>query len=322
MLPIGRLQVGSRLPHTGRVANPWDADAPFDYSAVWPASGPIVESMCRKLTGDPYKGWHQYAIDRYVQPAFGNGDARCLILGSSEGTVERLLCAAGFSGEIVASDIAANALARAKQQADGLGYRNIRHVQADLNTDSFDGRFSFIIAEGVLHHVREIARCLRMLGDRLADDGVLIAAEFVGPVRFQLPTVQVAWINAMLGMLPAGLRFIDTAEPLLPATPEQHAENLYQPPTLEHMLAFDPSEAVIGPLLKQLMPQHFDVIEEVGMGGTITTYPQGLLDFARTNEAAYRPFMDAAIALEDALIKTRILSSDYVLYVARKLTER
>lgn len=315
--------------------NPWDADKPFDYGNIWVSSGPIIRSMCRKVTGNEKMGWQQYVMEKYLHPALTRwteyvSDAardgaypylntkppeeyRCLILGSNEGAVERQLCEWGFVGEIVASDIAENALARARDQAQALGYHNIRHLKADLNTDRFDGRFDFIIAEGVLHHIAELESCLGMLREVLADDGVLIAPEFVGPFRFQMPPEQVAWINATLGILPQGLRRIAP-----PRDPRMPSAASYAAPPEAMIVSFDPSEATAGHLLKRLLPEMFDIVEATELGGTITTYLHELVDYPKTNEPSYADWMDIAITIEETLIRQGVLNSDYVFYVARR----
>ena len=319
--------------------NPWNADQPFNYSSAWVSSRPIIRSMCRKVSGIETKGWHQYIMEKYLHPAlpkwreytdetvraakhvYGTTKRpeqyRCLILGSNEGTVERMLCSWGYCGEIIASDIADKALDRSREQAAALGYGNIRHVNADLNSDRFEGPFDFIIAEGVLHHIVKLDRCLHMLQTCLSHDGIVVAAEFVGPFRFQLPQIQVQWINAALGILPQGIRpNVSTQDPRFPGSVSSGAA--YTPPTENDVAAFDPSEAISGHILDGLLSDSFEILERTPCGGTITTYLQGLIDYTKTNEAPYSEWMELVIQVEDTLIRQNVLISDYVFYVAKK----
>lgn len=244
-------------------------------------------------------------------------DYRCLILGSNEGKMEQFLCQWGFVGEIVASDIADRALARAAAKAKQFGYDNIRHVQADLNTDDLlkrtDGRFDFIVAEGVLHHIHNLERCIEMLKSLLAPQGVLIASEFVGPFRFQLPELQVFWINHVLRGFPRILRFGPTGQDddLLLADDEQHAQAQFVPPTEDAVAAFDPSEAISGHLLKDLLLKNFRCIEDKTAGGTINTYLQGYIDYRLAGSPPFDRWMYLALNLEYSLIDAGILPSDY-----------
>lgn len=322
-------------------SNPWNTNQPFDYSSVWVSSRPIIRSMCRKVCGDEVRGWQQYAMEKYLYPALTKWEQytddrvkaakhlyprlkrpeeyRCLIVGSNEGVVERQFCGWGFAGEIVASDIADNALARAREQAVAHGYSNIRHLKADLNTDDFSGKFDFIVAEGVLHHIANTERCLEMLHGCLTDDGLLIAAEFFGPFRFQLPPIQVAWINALLGMLPIGLSpMSDNADPRMPIASGGEKVRTYKPPTEQEVMSFDPSEACAGHILEPLLKKVFEVVEYAPAGGTLTTYLQGLIDYNKTSQPPFDEWMDLAVGIEDLLIRQGVIQSDYSFYVLKR----
>src|SRR6185295_14752082 len=260
--------------------SPWNSEAPADYSAMWIGSAECVKRIQQKISGDERMPWLQYVMNRYMAPALGRAESRrprdsyrCLLLGSNEGHMERTLAENGFRGEIVATDIADKALARAKQKSDALGLTNVRHVRMDLNTDPIEGPFDFVIAEGVLHHLVNVERCLRQVESALRDDGVFVMVEFEGAVRFQLPDLQLRWINAALNVLPKALRpFPGDGEPEFPATAEENAR-VYQPrPSEQAIVEVDPSEAISGPLLKALVPEIFDIVERKGFGGTLLGY--------------------------------------------------
>lgn len=307
--------------------NPWDADVPFSYSSMWLGAKECIRVIQGKTSHDESLHWLRYAIRKYFQPALDDSAARkpreryrCLILGANEGWMERLLCENGFKGEIIASDIAAKALSRAEKLAREKGYDNIKYVVADLNRDRFEGPFDFIIAEGVLHHIVEVEPCLRRLGGLLTPEGYLFAAEFEGPVRFQLSELQTRWINAALAVLPRVLRPLPVGEqPLYPATPEENAWLKYSPPSEESIVAFDPSEAICGPTLKRLISQMFDVVERNPFGGTLLSYMTAHFDFARANSDEFsREWLKLLIHLEETLIKTGILDDEFVFYVLKR----
>lgn len=301
--------------------NPWNADRPVSFDSIWLNAADCIRAIQRKTSHDENLHWLKYSIDQYLTPLLQSSPGRrCLILGASEGWMERLLCERGFRGEIIASDIAEKALARAEARSRELGYNNIKYVVADLNKDRFQGPFDFIIAEGVLHHIAEIESCLRMLSDLLTPAGYFFAAEFVGPVRFQLPELQVRWINAALNVLPRGLRPITApGEPNLPASADENSRCFYVAPSEESITAMDPSEAICGPRLKQLLPEIFNVIERNGYGGTLLSYMTQHFDFARANTDEFtRHWLHVLMQIEDAVIKTGILDDDYVFYVLQR----
>lgn len=333
---MGRLTVPGATPPAangggaaGGSGNPWDRDEAFSYKDMWISAPECLKKINRSVTGDDNTHWLTYALNTYLAPALGRGGAakplenyRCLLLGSNEGHMELTLCRNGFRGQIVASDIAAKALARAKAKVEAEGFRNVQHRVADLNTDTFDGPFDFILAEGVLHHIERTEECLAMLRRALAPDGVLIMVEFVGPFRFQLPEPQVRWINAALAAMPKELRAfkrVPAEEAKLPATPKENGKIWYMPPSAFAVKAFDPSEAVGGENLKRLIPQMFDIVERKGFGGTLLSYITEHFDFKRT---ATDPFANAwlkvLMQIEKTAISTGILDDEFVFYVVRQ----
>jgi len=320
--------------------NPWNTDAPVSYSEMWIGANECTKHIQRKISGDQDTHWLPYVINKYLIPVIGQTvpdkskdlglcntlpkkEYRCLLLGSSEGYMERTLCENGFIGEIVASDIAEKALNRAKQKTEASGYKNVTYIAADLNTDIFTGKFDFIIGEGVLHHVHNIESCLRMLSSVLKPDGYIILVEFEGPVRFQLSEHQVKWINAALRILPKNLRPFPRGkvkkEGFLPATLEENETVYYLPPTESSIIQFDPSEAISGPELKRLIPIIFDIVERKGFGGTLLSYMTGHFDFKRSNDDEYaKSWLKILIQIEDTVIQNKILDDDFVFYVLRQ----
>ncbi|MBV9657073.1 MAG: methyltransferase domain-containing protein [Verrucomicrobia bacterium] len=300
--------------------NPWNSDTPFSYDEMWFGAKKCLEYMNRRVAGAADVPRLDYLWTRYLAPWRDDPSRRCLILGSNEGLIELHLCQHGFRGEIVASDIADRALARAREKVAEAGYTNVRHVLADLNTDTFEGEFDCIIASGVLHHIAEIERCLRMLRDRLKPGGLLLAIEFEGPFRFQLPELQVRWINAALNAMPKALRpFPNTGDGNFPPSAEDSARIHYVRATEESIVAFDPSEALSGPALKRLLPELFEVVERKGFGGTLLSYMTGHFDFRRSNTDPFvATWLDVLIRIEEAVIASGILEDEFVFYALKK----
>ena len=141
-------------------ANPWNKDKPYDYGASWFVSKPYLGIVNERLTGKADLHWLQWTIDEYLTGQDTEGK-RCLILGSNEGWMEIAIRRGGFRGEIVASDIADKALARAGAIVRDMGLDGITHQRADLNHDVFPpNSFDYVIVEGVLHHIEAIEFCV------------------------------------------------------------------------------------------------------------------------------------------------------------------
>lgn len=154
----------------------------------------------------------------------------------------------------------------------------------------------------------------------MSENGILIAPEFVGPVRFQLPEEQVRWINASLNVLPKALRpFSGDPEGHLPGTPQDNARVYYVPPTEQSIIDIDPSEALSGPKLRELFPQIFDILEQKGFGGTLLSYMTGHFDFERANkDLIAQDWLEVLVKIEDTLIKTGILQDEFTFYIMGK----
>jgi hypothetical protein len=89
-------------------------------------------------------------------------------------------------------------------------------------------------------------------------------------------------------------------------------------PTVEAMIAGDPSEAVRSGDIEKILGQHFRVIEDKPWGGTLTFLIFG--DIAGNFDAAnpyHRALIDLLIHHENVLIDFGVLPSDFKLILAR-----
>jgi 2-polyprenyl-3-methyl-5-hydroxy-6-metoxy-1,4-benzoquinol methylase len=306
-------------------ANPWNTEMPYDYSTMWFGAEVCQAYITERTSGSAGLHWLSYAIKNYMLVRAPEDLARCrvLVLGASEGYAERELRSHGFTGEIVSTDIADQALARAKQRSEQLGYHNIRHVIHDLNVapgDKFGGQFDFIVAEGVLHHIANIESCLRMCNALLQEDGYVFAVEFEGPFRFQLSELQTRWINAALNVMPRCLRpFPHQYDGHYPATAAENRHIPYVVPPEKAIARMDPSEALVGPELQRLIPEIFAVTERKGFGGTLLSYMTAHFDFKRSNTDPFAArWLKVLMEVEHALIDTGILHDEFVFYVLQK----
>ncbi|MBE7386049.1 MAG: methyltransferase domain-containing protein [Leptolyngbya sp. SIO1E4] len=308
--------------------NPWNADEAVTYDGIWLGCNECAKNIQRKVTGDENTHWLSYTIQNYLAEAIGKKPSnkaqtsyRCLILGANEGWIERELCKNGFSGEIIASDIADKALSRAAEKSQELGYKNVKYIVADLNGDleEFDGMFDFIIFEGVLHHIENIENCLQILKSKLVNGGLMFGVEHHGPFRFQLPDYQVRWINAALAVLPKTLRpFPRNQEGNYPATPQENMRIFYVPPSEEAIRAWDPSEAISGFKLQDLFSETFEVLERRGFGGTILSYMSGHFDFKRANQDDFaNSWLKILMQIEDTLIQTGLLDDEFIFWTLK-----
>lgn len=295
--------------------NPWDEDKPWDRSSSWVGCRPYTSIVNQHISGRPDQVWYEYIIERYDLTRDSESKS-VLILGSSEGAVAQSLCEHGFKGRIVATDIAERALSRSAQRCRERGFLNVEHVVADLNKDRFTDTFDYIVAEGVLHHIEQLAFCLGNLKNCLRPGGYLFAMEFVGAFRFQFPEIQQEWINAALSIMPRKYRPIDPdALGNFPIHPKERERIYYVTPSPESIEAMDPSEALTGFKLPELLETMFKVIEKKPAGGSLVMNMGGHIPFDLPNtDPNCAAWIRILADIEKTLSDQGIVPSDLVFY--------
>ena len=318
------------------MSNPWNHDEPWSVDNIWTVSQPIIEGITRriwgdpskKISGDPSQWWVDYICSTHLAHAFKSSRSegkkspesyRCLVIGSTELRVEKCLWDFGYVGEMVSADVADKALARCRAEAERMGKTKTAFVVADLNTDRLPGPFDFIVAGGVLHHLTNHEACLDMLRRELLPGGLLIAAEFTGPYRFQLPPTQTALINATLALMPAAMRNppVPDRPAMEPLPVEEHWRRPFAPIAEKTLASIDPTEAISGHRLDDNLLAQFDVVERIPLGGTLTTYLHDWLDYRTTNNGPLRQWMETFVDVESRLIAVGLLNSDFTFYVLK-----
>jgi SAM-dependent methyltransferase len=220
---------------------------------------PIVNAQInRRVSGDPQRTPPRHFVERYC----ATPRARALSLGCGGGELERELVALGACERMVAVDISPERVAGAREATSPQLRERIEYVCANLETWEPPGAFDLIVGKGFLHHVEGIERMLELILEHLTDDGVLYVQEFVGPSRFQWSDKQLEIVNRLLDCLSEDLRR-DLVDPA--GGPKARAGR----PSVEAMIADDPSEAARSDELPGLLRSHFRVLEEREWGGAI-----------------------------------------------------
>jgi SAM-dependent methyltransferase len=117
---------------------------------------------------------------------------RVLDLGSGMGDVAMIAARlVGASGEVLGVEQNASFVARARERAAAVGFRNLSFIQADANALAIDGSFDAVVGRFVLNHNSDPVAMLRSVTQLLIRGGVVafqeIAVSPALPVAASLP---------------------------------------------------------------------------------------------------------------------------------------
>ncbi|HEV7241451.1 MAG TPA: class I SAM-dependent methyltransferase [Thermoanaerobaculia bacterium] len=260
---------------------------------TWMANTAVLMHLNERATGDPARDW----LSSWAHRWFVGNDLRVLVLGCGEGWLERAVAQWPFVAHIDAVDFAEHAVARASEAARGI--EKIAYGVVDLNRDELPSdAYDVVVAHSVLHHVENLEHAYAQIERTMRANATLIVNEYVGPRRFQFSDDVLSIMNALLACI-------------------GHAPR--QRPTVEEMIANDPTEAVRSDELLAFTSRHFEVLERKDVGGTIL---QHLLfnvvqDF-RFDVPRERAILEILCTIEAILVDSGRVPCDYVILAARK----
>lgn len=316
---------------------------------------PLVQQrLNRKITGDIETAWTGYTLERHFPGRLPL--QRCLSLGCGEGGLERLLASQGAFVDCDACDIAAGSIASAQRAAQEAGFSQLHYSVRDINkielaANSYDA----IWAAGSVHHFTELEHIFSQIAHALKPGGLFILHEYVGPSRFQFPTYQRQVIQACLDLLPPTYRQIPAQavqeRPLVqgnrnPAWLVRRVIDKWQDgdllaaiggrwqllrasragtglekasvnlPTERSVIAVDPSEAVRSAEIVPVLQRYFDIVEYKPLGGTILQFLLADIAGNFAKDEAGAQLLEMLFTIEDALLDTGALDSDFAYIVA------
>lgn len=292
-----------------RVVELWqDERFTADLSRVhWMASPIVCNYLNRLASGHPGGTWLMYLIERWAKQRMH----RILVLGCGDGWLERSIAAHPLVERIDAFDVAEGAVARADDEAKRQGLDKIRYGVLDLNRNRIpEGPYELIIAHSVIHHVENLDLLYDGLREALVDDGLFLVNEYVGPRRFQFTDRQIEIINRLFRAFPDSYRTGVLTRAVYPGKLR---------PSVEEMIANDPSEAVRSDEIVSYTRKNFEILETLHGGGTILMHL--LYDVIQNfDEKApeNRAMLEMLCRTEEILIRDAGLPSDYRIMAASR----
>ena len=294
-----------------KISAVWSADAKQRAETCgwyWMAHPMVVARLNTLISGDfecdAYGRLQRFFAERGWQLPI----ERAVSLGCGFGNLERDLVQRGIVRGIDAYDLAEGAIEQARRLAWEAGLGTIRYHVADLESLTWpEHSLGAVFAHQAVHHVENLEILYGSIQEALDPHGVFHLHEFVGPNRFQWTDTQLAAVNGYLESLPAHLRRL----------PEGRPKPAMKRPTLEAMIAADPSEAIRSADILPALDNRFEVLEQHNIGGTLLHLALG--DIAQnfdTGSADDCAHLQRLFALEDRMLSNGEIDHDFTILTA------
>ncbi len=293
-------------------------DAVWGDPATWVTEGdqwthlPQVKAMInRRVTGDPQCEPLAWFFDKAGQQQ-AIPLQKIMLIGCGSAGVEQGLVRQRWVQEAVGVDLSPRALDRVAEAAAVEGLAGVRYRQADMNalplgTADFEpGTYDAIFGISGVHHCENLEALYAGVATLLKPRGWFYLDEYIGPARFQWSLAQVAMVSGFLAALPENLA----------RTRGGNIKRGYRRPTLEEVIALDPSEAVRSDKIVPLLPSHFDIESFRGYGGSLTHIV--LAQIAQNFHDDPYTLLSRLIELEEQSLIDGLLTDDFAVIVARK----
>ncbi len=296
-------------PHIdlNRTAKFWDREhfSPEMQRAEWQNHPLARERMVRLLGGRIRERWF---TETYL-PA--TGVERGLGIGVGAGATEMEILGSGAVRHFDLWDVSSAGLAAAREHAARYGAvdrltTNVGDIHA---ADLGENRYDVITFIASLHHIDNLDAVLTQCHRALKPGGVLWAAEYVGPDRFDFPPEHTALARDLfLGL-----------DPALKKSWEPHLRF----PTRQEVIEADPTESIHSADIPAAIQRHFQQVDDTPTYGSFAF----IMFWGLNHDAIYeRPegesLVRAILAIDEALIDAGKLPHYFRHIVARKLTER
>ncbi|HEY7961928.1 MAG TPA: class I SAM-dependent methyltransferase, partial [Solirubrobacteraceae bacterium] len=270
----------------------------------WWQSPVVLSELRRRVTGDPEQSFEQYFRERYCPAPFH----RALSLGAGGGHFERALLDLGVCEEILGVDISRARVDHANALVPEHMRGRLTFACENLEVWRPSGRFDLLIARDVLHHISRLEELCEALTELLLPGALLYVDEFVGPTRFQWTDKQLQIIGRLLDRLSPELV---TDLVLDDGTLRRRAIR----PTVENMIAADPSESVRSEEIPAILAEHFELVELRPYGGAVF---HQLFNRLMGNFAGHDDLVRVLMELDFLLTDEGVLPTNYQWAVYRR----
>jgi SAM-dependent methyltransferase len=305
-------------------AKHWDdyvethAVAGFEHNRAEWMSHPVVQRYRRDMSGAGSEAeWlvSGFLQDTSVEHAVG--------VGAGHGLFELGLLSADAARFFDLYDLSPRALDEAQASAARLGLsgRIASHVGDISDADLAPNRFGLATFYSSLHHVVDLEGLVPKVARALQDDGILFAAEYIGPNRFAYGEAELALARDLFNNLDKRLLRIWRPKHKwrrrLRGLPPPPPRPKFQVPDPARIAAADPTEAVHSAEILATLRQSFGTVHVTPMGGALALpiWPGLDHDYVFESEDGVR-FVEMLIEFDRALTESGRVPSYFALIAA------
>jgi SAM-dependent methyltransferase len=195
-----------------QIGNHWAAREPLEQNGGYYVSSLlrpyIIETAFGKDQVEAHSANPFYSEDIFIEQFVRNQPVKTILsLCCGFGNVERYFISRLPGVEYcLGLDLSDGALVHARQRAHGVPIR-IEYTAADLNSYDWQPNcYDLVIANGALHHLKNLEGVLDGIKRTLRSGGLLYSCEYVGPSHMDHSPRQLELINALSFLMPPELR--------------------------------------------------------------------------------------------------------------------
>lgn len=248
--------------------------------------------------------WRKWLVRELSGPA-----NQSLDLGCGSGSRSIAAFQDGASKCLEGLDVSEERIAEAEAIRQRIGIAGGFRV-ADTNAVQLpDNAYDLIFSCHSFHHFVALEHIMEQVHRSLTPSGFFVLEEFVGPTQFQWTDRQMEIVRSLLSLIPEEFRRFRWG-----ATKITEGR-----PTPEEVVAVSPFESIRSGEIVPLFYKHFDVVAVNRLGGTIQhLLYNGIVHNFRSNEPQAIQSLQAVWQVEDALIDSDLLPSDFMLLIGKR----
>jgi GT2 family glycosyltransferase/SAM-dependent methyltransferase len=285
-------------------------ELPREQGQLWMAHPTLRACLNRKASGKPEHDAYVRLKHLLTDMGWVLPVERAVSLCCGAGELERGLAALGIARMFSGYDLSESAISKAQALANAEGFNNFQYEVRDLECQGIvESNVPLIFAHSALHHIARLEGLLDSVLTALRPGGIFHVNEYVGPDRFQWTDRQLAEMNDFLQTLSERYRRL----------PDGGLRSRVDRPTIDHMLKFDPSEAVRSSEIEKLVTERFKIIERRPLGGALLHIAiSGIAQNFDPAQEEDRVHLKRLIDLEDRLTADGVLASDFLVIIAQR----